>query len=248
MIRFPAKSVPCKLQGRIKYIERYRFVDGLPWKAGQFGDNGSCFWGCRNIARELLSDAGTKAIQFFYRTDSGKFRGCGRALVLPLREPANTYVLFNAYGVHLSAVGELLGREWNTPYAEVQMVNGESADYVIYANGGIGLLFSENNKLRLVNVGKQCKVDPNFTITLNGSVAHIDLQPPVPPHYFMYKGKQLKRIDMGIPTDGIKEVVCKKCDMGYYARVKHPSGIARSRIYCPYCEKVLSYRSPYKYA
>ena len=75
MIKFTSKKTALRFP-----TYTVKFVNGLPWNAGDFADKGSCFWQERNIVRELLLNAGCKAIQIFDKND----KGIGRALLLPI--------------------------------------------------------------------------------------------------------------------------------------------------------------------
>lgn len=67
------------------------------WKAGDFKDLGSCFWGCRYTAPKILRDAGGFACQLL--------PNLGRCWMLPFRQG---YLIFNAYGKRLSFFNDLI--------------------------------------------------------------------------------------------------------------------------------------------
>ena len=70
------------------------FTDTFDWKSGDFGDRGSCFWGCNRSAKEVMESEGVIAIRFY---DALGYTGIGRAWLYELSEGA--WVLFNAYGL-----------------------------------------------------------------------------------------------------------------------------------------------------
>ena len=101
----------------------FDFTKTFDWKAGDFGDNGSCFWGDRNRAKDMILDLRGCAIRFWEYIDckenyvgqdsdcncdgctkqrseikakciSGEVFGYGRSWIIPHSEGI---VLFNTY-------------------------------------------------------------------------------------------------------------------------------------------------------
>lgn len=119
----------------------YDIVDKIDWQSGDYGDSGSCYWGCRNAARELLTDAGGLALRFY---DADWENGYGRVWVWPTDDGA--LVLFNAYGqimpgkhnsLHASAA--LLSHVCGTRYGRRISVNNNGSDTgTMWINNGNG--------------------------------------------------------------------------------------------------------------
>ena len=86
-------------------------TDWLDWEDGDFGDNGSCYWSCRNYARIVMEEIGYKAILLFDAASIEEHglerctspasilenggKGIGRVLVQPLTD--TKLVLHNWY-------------------------------------------------------------------------------------------------------------------------------------------------------
>jgi hypothetical protein len=71
----------------------------IDWKSGSFGDEGSCYWGDRSGAKDILIDGGGMAIRFYGRYDAlGKFIGLGRAWIVPVHDyDKGDFFTFNLY-------------------------------------------------------------------------------------------------------------------------------------------------------
>lgn len=83
----------------------FDIVDSIDWKAGDFGDSGSCYWGCRSKAKRMLTDNGGLALRFF--SDNWE-DGIGRVWLWPTNDGAA--VLFNAYGDIMPGVRNSIDR------------------------------------------------------------------------------------------------------------------------------------------
>ena len=83
------------------------FTKDLDWKAGDFGDGGSCFWSCRDLARNALVENGVIAVRFYCG------RGYARAWVLQVE---CGLVIFNAYGLPCETITHVLATLFNYPY------------------------------------------------------------------------------------------------------------------------------------
>jgi hypothetical protein len=120
--------------------DTFKFVNGLPWKDGDFSDKNSCFWGGRNVVREILKEQGVKALQL-YKND----KGIGRALVLPINNRDN-YLLFNVYGYPSyleSFVVEFLKEYWEVNCSSTDTFNSldKMEENIIYTNGNAGWIY-----------------------------------------------------------------------------------------------------------
>lgn len=118
------------------------FTQRFDWCAGQFGDDDSCFWGCRSNALPMLQRAGAWAIRFY--EEDFQYSGCGRAWIVP-SEHANECVVFNFYGpdkIGLWNAGRLVSETLGHPdYQRVELYNNadDNNDDTIWVNGNRGI-------------------------------------------------------------------------------------------------------------
>lgn len=111
---------------------------GINWRAGEYGDNGSCFWGCHSGAQDILQDNECYAIQ--YKFDGRK----GRCWLAPY---CDEWVIFNAYGpLQLHVIASLLPGEWN----KCSLTNRGCTNATLYINSGSGFTTSSG---RYVDLG-----------------------------------------------------------------------------------------------
>lgn len=120
------------------------FTKKINWTDGDFGDGGSCFWGCRSGAKDLLMDNGAYAVRL-YRQNAyydSKFDGIGRAFLLPHPDNSNVYVLFNAYGpLTYTTLARLIAYRHGLSYfAPANVSNNDTCEGVLYINSGRGAL------------------------------------------------------------------------------------------------------------
>jgi len=137
----------------------YDFDEDFEWQDGDFGDNGSCFWSCRSLARDVLRDANAFAIRFYTPDDGrdtwsyygrkfGQYYGMGRAWVVRV---GKGYAIFNAYmniepndytsgGDTLLFMAQVLLEHLGADYEmrAVNVRNGGTEDGLIWINGGSG--------------------------------------------------------------------------------------------------------------
>lgn len=71
------------------------FTNNLNWKAGDFGDSGSCFWGGRNMARRVMQKNGVLAVRF-YKSIEGQ-RGIARAWIVLNVPFEGAVIVYNGY-------------------------------------------------------------------------------------------------------------------------------------------------------
>lgn len=115
----------------------YDIVDEIDWRAGDFGDSGSCFWGDRSEAKDIIIENGGRALRFF--DDNGY--GNGRCWVMPHK---GNWVVFNAYGPNLQTVESRLNLIYPAAHLKyVSLENYNDTDGTLYINGGRGILVSE---------------------------------------------------------------------------------------------------------
>lgn len=110
------------------------FTDDLNWRAGDFGDNGSCLWGSNSHGREIMQENGVFAIRFFYKEDDGK----GRAWMYELRD--EIYILWNGYGVKggTIAIARIFAHFQGLSYKKITLTNHGADGGLVWINGGTG--------------------------------------------------------------------------------------------------------------
>ena len=111
-----------------KYILEY--TQDLNWEAGDFGDEGSCFWSCHKSARRTLEEYGAYAIRFYDVKNSN--RGIARAWIC---QQKNYYVLFNGYGLETSDIARTMAHHLNLSYRCIQLQNNEEKEGFLWING-----------------------------------------------------------------------------------------------------------------
>lgn len=111
----------------------FDFTDTFDWNAGDFGDNGSCFWGGHSQAREILQENGARAIRFY--DESGK--GYARAWIAVIEN--DSYILFNGYGFKSSPTltcARVLATFLGLSYKKISLDNNGNTGGVLYINNG----------------------------------------------------------------------------------------------------------------
>lgn len=105
---------------------QFDFTDTFNWHAGDYGDDGSCYFGDRSDAKQAIEDRGSLAIRFY----NSKNEGYGRAwLVFGRTNGVSHAVLFNAYpdNFKLAKIARILSTITGCLYKEVTFENdGES--------------------------------------------------------------------------------------------------------------------------
>lgn len=108
------------------------------WKAGDFCDEGSCFWGCRWYAPTIIKKYGGGAIQFF---EPNTDRGIGRAWLIPYED---TWVVINGYGFLTIFIGRFLATYLGTSYKIHENIhNLGEYDGMLYINGCKGVILKD---------------------------------------------------------------------------------------------------------
>lgn len=136
----------------------FDFTKCLDWMSGDFGDSGSCFWGAREPAREVLMLNGIIAVRFYRH---GK--GFARAWIAVLDEVA---IVFNAYGLPCPTIAYVLSTLFNAPHPKKICINvvGDP-DELIYLNGdthAVGLGTPDQVTLKFDVPYKHCLVCDEF--------------------------------------------------------------------------------------
>ncbi len=110
----------------------FDFTDSFDWSAGDFGDDGSCFWGGRSDARDMLTDNGARAVRF-YKDGSGYARAW-------IAEIAGGVVIFNGYGLESLQIARILAHHWGAYYKKVSLENNGEETGTLWINGGVGFV------------------------------------------------------------------------------------------------------------
>lgn len=147
-----------------------RLTDDFGWQSGNFGDDGSCFWGGQWSAKELIRGEDGHALQVFmgkddmlkpYRaleeqaTDGTELWGAGRCWAVPMGDKSS-WVVFNDYcqdgirpQLHLKEFakffGEVMG--WESYHTrKIDLTAGDEDSGVLYINGGKGIAVTRDTK------------------------------------------------------------------------------------------------------
>lgn len=135
----------------------FDIVDKFDWHAGDFGDSGSCYWGCRTDARAMLENDNALAIRFYRKLDNGDYDGIGRAWIV---EHEGLAVVYNAY--EQNSDGDYC--QWNTleRYASVlaYLASCETKRITLTNNGeSYGMLWINGAKGIVLGSHKHAGID-----------------------------------------------------------------------------------------
>lgn len=115
------------------------FTRDFNWRAGDFGDGGSCYWGCRAAARTALAQAGAFAIRTWDEST-----GSGRAWIV--RE-GDFFVVFNGYGPETSQFALILAHHLGLSYRKVSLTNNGEDGGLIWINGATGYVVGAEDRI-----------------------------------------------------------------------------------------------------
>jgi len=112
------------------------------WRDGDFGDDGSCFWGGRSGARKLLKENGGYALRYYEKIDDN-FRGMGRCWFYPINN--ENIVIFNQYPSNFKLVksARILSTLTGYNYQKCYLENNGGSVGLIYINNGSGYVLSK---------------------------------------------------------------------------------------------------------
>lgn len=157
----------------------FDFTDQFDWEAGDFGDEGSCYWGSHEEARQMLDDHNALAVRFYKKYTSEwdgetSYKGFGRAwMIIPstaddttyksaeyhlLKAPRDIAIVYNNYpkGVQLVRTARILATYFGSSYCKIRLHNNEDDSGMLYINGGTGYLLGASKAIE--------------------NIAHVDLQ------------------------------------------------------------------------
>jgi hypothetical protein len=130
------------------------FTDDLTWSAGDFGDEGSCYWGGRKYARHMLMQKGCHAMRFWAisaldhannkKRCIGEGWGTGRVWIIPKSTMhGDVLIAFNAYrtdGRPIVHSARILATVMGSSYKRIGLLNNRNQSGIIYINGGHGFV------------------------------------------------------------------------------------------------------------
>jgi len=130
----------------------YDFDNRFTWSDGDFGDLGSCYWGCHSGAKKMLRKKKAFAIRLYQKDGDGY----GRAFLLPYY---SNLILFNGYRGEIDKDTEffsnlfyqILKKEFkfdDIAKTKIELTNHGIYDGTLYINGsGSGYLFSTKKNI-----------------------------------------------------------------------------------------------------
>jgi hypothetical protein len=131
---------------RIDVDRRYDFISKIEWDRGDFGDGGSCYWGCNTEARKLInSNHHLYGLRLFRPSNSGKWyngtlTGAGRCWIYrALINRVPVLFIFNARGPRLMEMASILAKHFNKSFKVVKLHNRGATSGILYIDGGTGI-------------------------------------------------------------------------------------------------------------
>ena len=119
----------------------FDFTGKFDWCSGDYGDSGSCYWGCHSGAKDLLQNNNCLAIRFY---DEDK-NGYARAWLQPIEN--GSYVLFNGYGEETINCARILADFLNLSYRKISIDNNGESGGQIWINGGMGYVVGKEEHI-----------------------------------------------------------------------------------------------------
>lgn len=113
---------------------RFEFVNRIDWEDGDFGDDGSCYWGSNAGAREMIQDNGALAIRFY---DADGY-GIARAW---LYDATKFWILWNGYGFaddSTLTIAKVFASFKDYTYKRIYLANYGASSGTLYINNGKG--------------------------------------------------------------------------------------------------------------
>ena len=126
--------------GKSKVNQRVLFdiTDKFNWYAGDFGDEDSCFWGGRALAKQMLMDNGGMALRLYELEEDHD--GYARCWIAP---SDYGYVMFNSYGVELDVMRIVISKALKTDTIKINnLINNGSSTELLWINSGMGYLIN----------------------------------------------------------------------------------------------------------
>jgi uncharacterized Zn finger protein (UPF0148 family) len=128
----------------------FDFTKTIDWHAGDFGDDGSCFWGDKSGAKQMIEENGF-AVRFYHKRNSGggeergNLRGYARAWLAPISE--NRLIVFNGYGETSLTIARVLSVRFACGYKRISLLNNGTDGGCLWINGGSSYLLGDWGKI-----------------------------------------------------------------------------------------------------
>jgi hypothetical protein len=127
----------------------FDFTRDFDWEEGDFGDDGSCFWGGNAAALDMLYANGAQAIRFY----NNYGHGIARAWLVPMEAEGITFI-FNGYGFPGNptlTVAQAFARFTELRYQQVALTNNGSDDDTLWINSGIGYVIGKAKRIEEIH-------------------------------------------------------------------------------------------------
>lgn len=206
------------------------FTNDFSWSPGDFGEpTDSCFWGCRQWAKNMIYDNGGKSIRF-YRDKYGQ--GMARAWIVPApKKYENCELVFNAYSIDLLLVARIYAHFKNQIYSQVCLLNNGSGEKMLWINLAKGYLIGPPQVIT--------KLSTDISIDLKFDEWRLC-------RYCRHTFSERDLIPLREESEG--DFVCKQC-IEYYERCKYCHNlhlkndiiIIENKKMCIYCAQELGY-------
>lgn len=143
------------------------FTNRFSWSAGDFGDEGSCFFGngFRRHALDMIQENGGQAMRF-YRGSKKRDGGFGRVWLVPTPSKnknsppnKNSKTLFNAYGIGLLPATRIYATLVDLSYQQVSITNLHNADGTLWINGGGGFVVGASSQIDTLHKNENIELD-----------------------------------------------------------------------------------------
>lgn len=114
------------------------FTNRIDWRHGDFGDRGSCFWGDKSGAKDMLEDNGGLAVRAFKQRngseslDYSNLIGYARAWLVNIG--SGKFVVFNGYGESTLTFARWLATLWKRTYKRIGLTNQGDDGGVLWIN------------------------------------------------------------------------------------------------------------------
>ncbi len=191
----------------------FSFTDKIDWEAGDFGDDGSCFWSCHSSAKDIITDHGGGAIKFYETTNGSTdwLRGIARAWFLP-HGTCGDFMVFNGYGYTTLEISQAVSACLGYNHESICLSNFGDPDGRLWINNGAAYLIGpsikrkeyEKNKDNLRHVDLELKDIRYRCQNCAHSSVSDDTFTPISPG----------------TTDPGTEYYCKTCMDKYYTKCK----------------------------
>ncbi len=126
-------------------VYRFSYHDAMDWEPGDYGDDGSCFWGCRKDARSVLNDFGMLFVKFYEPNGYGM----GRAIIDD--RPDKHAVVWNGYGLQTLDAARIISlHAGEQSFSRIDLSQNGDAGGLVYINSGTGYAVGDMRDIRSV--------------------------------------------------------------------------------------------------